>query len=130
VPVVSGLSQAILQSKVAPAVQGRVFAVAGMIAAASLPLAALTAGPLVDRVCEPLLAPAGALAPTAGRWIGVGPGRGAGFLFIVLGALVLVLVTRAALDPRLRRLESELPDADLAAGGALPAPAGPHLQSA
>jgi MFS transporter, DHA3 family, macrolide efflux protein len=129
-PFVNGFNQAILQSKVAPEVQGRVFAVAGMIAAASLPLASLIAGPLADRVFEPMLAPAGALAGTVGQVIGVGDGRGVGFLFILLGGMVLVAVGLAALNPRLRRLESEIPDAPLPEGGSSSAPSGPSLQNA
>jgi hypothetical protein len=51
--VLNGSSRAIWQSKTAPHVQGRVFAVRRMIACASLPLAYLVAGPLADRVFEP-----------------------------------------------------------------------------
>jgi MFS family permease len=111
-PVAVTCNQTILQSKIAPAVQGRVFAVAGMVAAGSLPLAALAAGPLADRVFEPLLSPGGGLAHTAaGHLLGTGSGRGVGLMFIVLGALVLITVGIAALNPRLRNLESEIPDA-------------------
>jgi hypothetical protein len=111
-PVAVACNQTILQSKIAPAVQGRVFAVAGMVAAGALPLAALAAGPLADRVFEPLLRPGGALAGTAvGHLLGTGPGRGAGLMFVVLGALVLIAVGIASLNPRLRNLESEIPDA-------------------
>jgi MFS family permease len=116
-PFVNGLTQAILQSKVAPDVQGRVFGVSGMITMGSVPVAALLAGPLADRVFEPLLAPGGALAGTVGRVIGVGAGRGVGFLFVVLGGLVLAVVGLASLSPRLRRLESEIPDAPLPGEG-------------
>lgn len=128
-PFVTGFNQAILQSKVAPDVQGRVFAVAGMIAAASLPLASLIAGPLADRVLGPMLSPGGALADTVGRVIGVGEGRGVGFLFILLGALVLVIVGVASLNPRLRRLETEIPDA-LPADAPAAATGGASLQNA
>jgi MFS family permease len=110
-PFINGWTQVILQSKVAPAVQGRVFGVAGMISLISLPLASLIAGPLADRVLEPMLRPGGALADTVGRLIGVGPGRGIGFLFVLLGVLVLVVLSVASLNARLRRLESEIPDA-------------------
>jgi DHA3 family macrolide efflux protein-like MFS transporter len=111
-PVAVACNQTILQSKIAPAVQGRVFAVAGMVAAGSLPLAALAAGPLADRVFEPLLRSGGALADTAvGHLLGTGPGRGVGLMFVVLGVLVLTAVGIASLNPRLRNLESEIPDA-------------------
>lgn len=111
-PVAVACNQTILQTKIAPAVQGRVLAVAGMVAAGALPLATLAAGPLADRVFDPLLRPGGALADTTvGHLLGVGPGRGVGLMFIVLGVLVLIAVGIASLNPRLRNLEREIPDA-------------------
>jgi DHA3 family macrolide efflux protein-like MFS transporter len=111
-PFTSGLSQAIWQSKVSHDIQGRVFAIRGLIATAAAPLAYLLAGPLADRVFKPLLLPGGPLADTVvGRWIGVGPGRGVGLMFIGLGLLILVAAILAALNPRLRQIEAEIPDA-------------------
>ena len=100
----------IWQSKTAPDVQGRLFAVRRMIAWASLPLAYLLAGPLADQVFEPLLMEGGLLAGSVGRVIGVGAGRGIGLLYIVLGCIMLLAVLVAYLYPRLRLLENELPD--------------------
>lgn len=110
-PLVGGANMALLQSKVDHHVQGRVFGMAGFLAASTLPLAAALAGPLADQVFEPALLPGGALAGSVGQLIGTGPGRGIGFLFVLLGVLVIVFVCLAFLNPRLRRLESELPDA-------------------
>lgn len=108
---VTASSQAIWQSKVAPDVQGRVFAVRRMAAWAAMPLAYLVAGPLTDRVLAPLLAPGGALAGSVGRVIGVGTGRGIALLLIISGLFTLLVILAAYLDPRVRRLEDELPDA-------------------
>lgn len=109
-PITNGCSQAIWQSKTAPDVQGRVFAVRRMIAWASLPLAYLTAGPLADHVFEPLLADGGLLASSIGQVIGVGVGRGIGLIYILLGWMMLLAVLVAYLYPRLRLVEIELPD--------------------
>jgi DHA3 family macrolide efflux protein-like MFS transporter len=109
-PIMNGCSQAIWQSKTAPDVQGRVFAVRRMIAWSSTPLAYIVAGPLADRVFEPLLAEGGALADSVGRIIGVGPGRGMGLLFIIMGFLILLAVLAAFSHPRVRRVELDLPD--------------------
>jgi hypothetical protein len=110
-PIINGCSQAILQNKVAPAVQGRVFALSGALTGASLPLAYAVSGPLADHVFEPLMAVDGPLAPSLGPWIGVGPGRGIGLMFVVVGLLTLVLTLVAYRYPRLRLIEDELPDA-------------------
>lgn len=111
-PFTGGLNQAIWQSKVAHGIQGRVFAMRGLIASATAPVAYLLAGPLVDRVFKPLLLPGGALAGTVvGQWLGVGPSRGVGLIFICLSLLILAAVAFASLSPRLRKLESEIPDA-------------------
>lgn len=109
-PIDAACCQAILQSKVPLAMQGRVFAVQRMFARAGLPLAYLLAGPLADRVFEPLLTNGGSLAGSVGQIIGVGPGRGIGLLFVVCGALYMLLAAGSYLYPRLRLVELELPD--------------------
>jgi len=109
-PVLQSTSQVLWQTKVALGMQGRVFALRRMLAQASLPAAYLTAGPLADRVFEPLMREGGAWAASAGRWIGVGPGRGIGLMFVVAGAVGCLLATAGYLYPRIRHLEEELPD--------------------
>jgi MFS transporter, DHA3 family, macrolide efflux protein len=111
IPLINGCNTAIWQSKVPPELQGRVFAVCRTIVQATLPLAFVTAGPLADWVFKPLLMPGGALAGSAGRWLGVGEGRGIGLLYVVLGLLALAVSLLARLSRRFRQLEQELPDA-------------------
>lgn len=110
-PLVNGCSQALWLQKVAPDVQGRVFAVRRMIAWSMTPLAYALAGPLADRLFEPWMAANGALAATVGRIIGVGPGRGVALMYILVGLLTLTATTVMWTRPRLRHLENELPDA-------------------
>jgi MFS family permease len=109
-PMINGCSQAIWQVKTAPDVQGRVFAMRRMIAWSSLPFSYLLAGPLADLVFKPLLIQGGPLANSVGRIIGIGPGRGIGLFFIIMGILVLVITVGFYLYPHLRHLEVELPD--------------------
>ena len=109
-PVMNGSSQALWQSKTAPDIQGRVFAVRRMFAWVTQPLSIILAGPLVDRVFQPLMDEGGRLAPTVGKIIGVGPSRGTGLLFIVLGVFVFMISFAASAYPRLRLVEEELPD--------------------
>ena len=110
-PPILASSQAIWHTKVPPDVQGRVFALQRTIGLSSLPFAYVIAGPLADRVFEPLLAINGPLAASIGRLIGVGPGRGIGLLFIVLGIFNVLVAIVGYLYPRLRLVEDELPDA-------------------
>lgn len=109
-PMIIGCNNAIWQSKVPSDVQGRVFAVRGMISWLSFPIAYLVAGPLVDRVFQPLLEINGVLAENVGLLIGVGPGRGIGLLLIVVGVLMMLATIFAYRYPLLWRVEDELPD--------------------
>jgi DHA3 family macrolide efflux protein-like MFS transporter len=111
VPMGIGASQAILQVKVAPEVQGRVFSLRQMLNTASFAIAYLIAGPLADTIFEPLLAVDGLLAGSVGQVIGVGPGRGMGLTFIVMGFFAVITALSAFGYPRIRNVESELPDA-------------------
>ena len=111
IAVVYGSNQAIWQSKVAPQVQGRVFATEQMVARAAAPLAYLLAGPLADRVFDPLLALHGPLAGSLGQILGTGPGRGIGLLFVLMGVIKVAITLVARTSPHLRNVEDELPDA-------------------
>ena len=112
IPVSAALSQAVWQKKVAPDIQGRVFAIRGMIAYLIIPLANLVAGPLADKVFEPLLQEGGALSETfVAGVVGVGAGRGIALIFIVSAVSLWVSSSYAFANPRIRDLESEIPDA-------------------
>lgn len=111
IPIASGSSRVIWQSKIAPDVQGRVFATRSMISGSMTPLAFLLAGPLADQIFNPMMLPGGALANTViGQVIGVGLGRGVGLIFSASGVLLLIVTAAAYLYPRMRNVEDELPD--------------------
>lgn len=110
VPVANTSSQVLWQLKVPPAMQGRVFAIRRMISQGISPIAILLAGPLADNVFEPMMAEGGALAGNIGSVIGVGPGRGVGLMYIVTGLLTALLGVIGYLAPRVRNIETELPD--------------------
>jgi MFS transporter, DHA3 family, macrolide efflux protein len=109
-PVAGACSQTIWQRKVPKEVQGRVFAARMAIAGGSMPLAFLLAGPLCDRLFEPIMAPYGMLASSVGRWLGTGPGRGAALQFVVLGVLLVLSALAGYAYRPLRRIEDDLPD--------------------
>jgi MFS transporter, DHA3 family, macrolide efflux protein len=110
VPISMASSQALFQSRVAPAVQGRVFAMRGMIARSMMPLAFLSAGLLADGLFEPLMLDGGLLASTLlGDLFGVGQGRGIGLMISLAGALLIAVSALALGSPGLRSLEAEPP---------------------
>lgn len=111
-PVNNVTNQAIWQSKVAAGAQGRVFAMRQMVAKAMTLLAFLLAGPLADKVFNPLLAVHGTLAGNLGQLVGVGPGRGIGLMFVIMGILTLLVVSIGYFNRNLRLVERELPDAN------------------
>jgi DHA3 family macrolide efflux protein-like MFS transporter len=112
VAIVQSVSNAVWQMKVAPDVQGRVFSLRYMLATIITPLAYLVAGPLADQVFEPLMREGGALAETVlGALLGIGPGRGIGLIYVLSGILVILISAVAYLNPRIRQLEEEVPDA-------------------
>lgn len=112
IPMASGPSQAIFQSKVAPAIQGRVFAIRSMISRSMMPLAFLIAGPLADYVFEPLFRTGGSFHDTfLGNLLGTGPGRGIGLMFIISGLTGILASILAYMNPGIRNVEIDLPDA-------------------
>jgi MFS family permease len=112
VSLANSSSQAIWQSKVAPDVQGRVFATRALIAQISAPVSMLIAGPLADRVFEPAMMPSGGLAATFGGLTYVGPGAGIALLFVITGILCVLIGVFAYLVPAVRNVEDTLPDHD------------------
>ncbi len=106
VPLVSGTSQAIFQLLVPPDLQGRVFAMRSMISRSIMPLAFLTAGPLADRVFEPLMQVNGALGRSwIANLIGAGAGRGIGLLFLLCMLGELAAIAWAWSNKSLRALD-------------------------
>jgi DHA3 family macrolide efflux protein-like MFS transporter len=110
IAVISGSSQTLWQSKVPVGLQGRVFAAIQMASGASSPLAYILAGPLAERVFEPLMAVDGPLTGSLGLVLGGGPGRGLALLLVCIGLLKLAVSVAGGLYPPLRRVEDELPD--------------------
>jgi DHA3 family macrolide efflux protein-like MFS transporter len=110
VPTINGSSQAIWQSKVAPDVQGRVFAARGMIAQVGAPVAMLLAGPLADLIFEPALMPGGSWATVFGWLVGNGPGAGMSMMFVIAGALGMLVGLAGYAIPVVRNVENLLPD--------------------
>jgi DHA3 family macrolide efflux protein-like MFS transporter len=112
IPIINGSNQAIWQAKVAPDVQGRVFAVRRLIAQITGPLSMLLAGPMADRVFEPAMMPGGVLASTFSDLVGTGSGAGMSLMFVITGAFGVLVALGGYLSPAVRNVEELVPDHD------------------
>ncbi len=117
--IASGAEQAIWQSKVAPDVQGRVFAGRRLSSQITVPVGMLLAGPLADGVFEPAMMPGGALAGMFGGVMGTGPGAGMALILALTGILELLVCLSGFAAPAVRNIEELLPDYDAVPSGAL-----------
>ncbi|GAP61841.1 MFS transporter, DHA3 family, macrolide efflux protein [Ardenticatena maritima] len=110
-PILNGSNQAIWQSKVAPDVQGRVFAARRMIAQITAPLAMLLAGPLADNIFEPALRSGDTwLGRLFAPMVGTGPGAGMAAILVLSGVLGALAGVVGYLIPAIRDVEHLLPD--------------------
>lgn len=108
-PIINACNAAIWQSKVTHEMQGRALGTLRMVALASVPVSALTAGLLADHVFGPMLEPGGLLAGSVGAVIGTGPGRGTALILIIVGALPILAATAAYLSKQVRDVEEPEP---------------------
>jgi MFS family permease len=112
IPIINGSNQAIWQAKVAPDVQGRVFAARRLIAQLSWPIATLLAGPMADFLFEPAMAVGGPLAGRFGGLVGTGAGAGMSLMFVVTGLMGVAVGLGGYAVPSIRNAEDILPDHD------------------
>ena len=111
IAIVFGSNQALWQTKVEPENQGRVFAVQQMIASIASPVAYLLAGPLAEKVFEPMVTSGGIIGQQLGQLIGTEVGRGIGLMFVLMGLIKSTVSIIGYSNPSLRRIEDEIPDA-------------------
>lgn len=110
VPILNGSTQAIWQTRVAPDVQGRVFAARGFISQISVPVSMVLAGPLADRVFEPAMMPGGSWTTIFGNLVGTGPGAGMSLMFVIAGALGMLVGLGGYAFGAVRNVEDIVPD--------------------
>ncbi|MBL8264002.1 MAG: MFS transporter [Xanthomonadaceae bacterium] len=104
-PVIDASNNSLWQSKVPAHLQGRCFAIQDVVLNASMALGYCLAGPLSDYAFEPMLREGGWLAGSVGSVIGVGPGRGIGLMFVLIGLSMSFVALRAYLVPSIRRID-------------------------
>ena len=98
----------ILQAKVPPNMQGRIFALLFQMMYIANPLSLLLTGPLVDNVLEPAVDSPGwqVVAP----FVGSQPGSGMGLLMLAAGVLMFASTALVYAWPKTRSVERDLPD--------------------
>jgi MFS family permease len=122
VPLINSSNQAIWQAKVAPDLQGRVFATRRLIAWLVTPVATLLAGPLADNVFGPAMSTDTPMSAAFGWLVGVGPGTGMSLIIVFCGlAMSLVGVGGYAIR-EVRQAETLLPDHDVIVDGSFDFP--------
>ncbi len=109
--LIEGCYRTIWQTKTDPAMQGRVLALQNMITTAPQAVSYLLAGPIADSLFQPLLGRASFRSGFVSAIVGSGRGRGFALLLFLIGLLILASAAWACLNPRIRHLEEELPDA-------------------
>lgn len=109
-PIINGSFKVLLQTKVVPDMQGRVFSTVSMLAMAAMPVGFVLSGPLADNVFEPLMTAQGSLAGSIGPFIGTGDGRGMALMYVIAGILTLLGTMVLYLYPPARNIERDLPD--------------------
>lgn len=112
-------AETLVRRSVEPGRQARVWGAISLITQSGYLLAYIGAGPLSDRFLEPLLAPAGPLAPSLGALLGTGTGRGAALLVALAGLGALALAP--AIHRRRASLEPPAPGPSAAGGTGHPA---------
>ncbi len=68
------------------------------------------AGPLADSVFEPAMMPGGSWEPLFGWLVGSGPGAGMSLMFVIAGALGMLVGLAGYAFPFVRNVEDLLPD--------------------
>jgi len=108
IPMINASFMTILQQKVAPDVQGRVFAVVEQTAMLLTPISFLLVGPLADNVFEPLLQQP--IWDSFAPFFGSTAGSGIGLMFSITGFSLFVVTIVASFIPTIRNAESLLPN--------------------
>lgn len=104
--------QALLQVKVAPDIQGRVFAARRLLTWAPDMVTPLIGGAMADYWMEPAMQGGGTLARLFGWLTGTGPGAGMAVQMFVFGILTILTLLLGYVLPQVRNMEKILPDHD------------------
>ena len=105
---INGPAISVLQAKVAPDIQGRVFAALEIISMSIMPITFLLYAPLADNVLEPMVG--------TEAWSGLAPilgdskGAGIGLILFAAGIVMAVICAVVYAIPAMRNMERDMPD--------------------
>jgi MFS family permease len=111
-PLKGSSDSAIWLAKVAPNVQGRVFAAHSLVMQCGSAAAYLIAGPLADNIFAPALATGDGLVGIFRGIFGTNAGAGIALLYVICAACMLLVGCAGFYIPQLRDVERILPDHD------------------
>lgn len=104
-PFINTSADVLVRSNVPNEVQGRVWGIISLLSQAGTAAAYALSGVLADWVFEPLLCGQGLLAGSVGRLIGVGRGRGIGFMLVLSGIGMLPAAFAIGQNRAIRKLQ-------------------------
>ncbi|MFJ6167600.1 MFS transporter [Micromonospora orduensis] len=111
-PIVNGTMQAIIQTKVPPQRQGRVFGAVMFVSQISAPLAMVCSGLVADRVFEPQAATGTGLVGLLRPVVGSGPGSGMATMLLIAGGCGIAVAVWGLANRQVRDIDVILPDWD------------------
>ncbi|GAA1848854.1 MFS transporter [Myceligenerans crystallogenes] len=106
-PVLNTSVEVLVRAAIPNETQGRVFGLMGLLSQLGYIVAYGISGLLADHVFNPLLTADGALAETAGQWVGVGASRGIGLMFILVGLMLVAIAVVVYRARSIRTIEQE-----------------------
>ena len=95
--------EVLVRSAIPNETQGKVWGLMGLISQIGYVVAYAVSGFLADVVFNPMLREGGILADSLGRFIGVGESRGIGFIFMIVGVLLIGI---AVIIPQVRSIQA------------------------
>ncbi|WP_416671895.1 MFS transporter [Egbenema bharatensis] len=104
-PLLGSSEDALWLANVTPEIQGRVFAASALILQACSAIAMLIAGPLADRVFEPMMQSNGQFAALFSPIVGTGAGAGIALLYVMTSSGLLVVGIGGYRIPQLWAME-------------------------
>ncbi|MBI4731899.1 MAG: MFS transporter [Chloroflexi bacterium] len=105
-------SQALLQVKVAPDVQGRVFSARRLLTWFPDIFTPVLGGMLADYAMEPAMQNGSWVSRLFGWMVGTGSGSGMAVMMVIFGVLTILALLSGYVFPKIRMMEDILPDHD------------------